>query len=226
MICDKLHYSICFITLLFLPQICFLQTTFSDKIIIQEPEIFGPTFVSSCDLNGDGYLDVLIASYEDDKISWYPNTDGHGTFGDQQIISSSAFEVPCAIGADLDGDGDIDVLSAGGAADQVVWNRNLFVETVVDEEKIELPKNYQLGQNYPNPFNHETVIQFDVKEKSNVNLTIYNMLGSPLVTIIEDYYQPGSYKVEFDGVGLPSGIYFYRLQADSFTSVRKMVLMD
>lgn len=87
-------------------------------------------------------------------------------------------------------------------------------------------KQYQLKQNHPNPFNISTKIQFTVSEDCNVSLKIYNFLGEEIKTLISNqFYKAGEYEYVFDASDLPSGVYFYRLQANDFTSVRKMVLV-
>ncbi len=80
--------------------------------------------VFAADLDGDGDADVLSASYLDDEIAWYENSDGQGTFGPQQLISTIADGAWSVFAADLDGDGDIDVLSAAFEGDRVVWHEN------------------------------------------------------------------------------------------------------
>ena len=80
--------------------------------------------VFAADLDGDGDLDVISGSEADDKVAWYENLDGLGTFGAQQIISASANGVWSVFAADLDGDGDADVLSASTQNNQVAWYEN------------------------------------------------------------------------------------------------------
>ena len=84
----------------------------------------GPQSVYAADLDGDGDLDVLSASVNDNKIAWYANTDGAGTFGAQQIITTSAASTYNVYAADLDGDGDIDVLSASYFDNKIAWYEN------------------------------------------------------------------------------------------------------
>ncbi len=84
----------------------------------------GANRVFVADLDGDGDADVLSASWSDDKIAWYENTNGLGTFGPQQVISTAADGANFVFAADLDGDGDQDVLSASGYDDKVAWYEN------------------------------------------------------------------------------------------------------
>jgi hypothetical protein len=84
----------------------------------------GAHSVFAADVDGDGDLDVLSASSGDDKIAWYENTDGSGSFGSQQVISTAADEAASVFAADVDGDGDVDVLSASHADDQIAWYEN------------------------------------------------------------------------------------------------------
>lgn len=76
------------------------------------------------DLDGDGDIDILSATSADDKVAWYDNTDGRGTFGIQKAISTQADGATSVYAADLDGDGDLDVLSASEDFSHVAWYRN------------------------------------------------------------------------------------------------------
>jgi hypothetical protein len=84
----------------------------------------GAEKVYAADIDGDGDMDVLSASYSDDKIAWYENTDGAGTFGSQQVISTSASGPQSVHAADIDGDGDMDVLSASVNDNKIAWYEN------------------------------------------------------------------------------------------------------
>ncbi len=84
---------------------------------------FAAHSVYSTDLDGDGDMDVLSASFVDDKISWYEN-DGDGNFGSQQIITTNADGAHSVYSTDLDGDGDMDVLSASFDDDKIAWYEN------------------------------------------------------------------------------------------------------
>ncbi len=97
--------------------------------------------------------------------------------------------------------------------------------TFVEEQIDEIPTKYNRRQNYPNPFNPTTTITDQIPELSFVTLKVYDVLGSEVATLVNKEKQVGSYDVEFNGSGLPSGIYFYRLQAIEFTQVKKMILL-
>ncbi len=102
-------------------------------------------------------------------------------------------------------------------------NQNKPVVTKLNDAII--PNNFLLEQNYPNPFNPVTKIQFKLPKESNINLSVFNMLGQLVTTIYSGKLDAGTHFVEFDGSDLPSGIYFYRLEADNFVQTKKMTLM-
>ncbi len=86
--------------------------------------VMGARDVYSADLDDDGDLDVVSASESDDTIAWFENTDGAGTFGLQQVISTNANSARSVFAADVDGDGDMDVLSASAIDDKIAWYEN------------------------------------------------------------------------------------------------------
>lgn len=82
-----------------------------------------------------------------------------------------------------------------------------------------------LSQIYPNPFNPSTVISYQLPVSSNVTLTIYDLLGREVTTLVDEYRPAGSYEVEFSAKGLSSGVYLYKLTAGEFSQIRKMLLL-
>jgi photosystem II stability/assembly factor-like uncharacterized protein len=85
--------------------------------------------------------------------------------------------------------------------------------------------DYNLYQNYPNPFNPNTTIKYFLSKGGQIKITLYNILGSNVATILNEYKQAGSYSIQFNGSNLASGIYFYRLEAGQFSQVKKMILI-
>lgn len=88
-----------------------------------------------------------------------------------------------------------------------------------------LPSQYSLSQNYPNPFNPSTTINFSLPKASNVEFTIYNLLGEKIRDELKEYLTMGNYRLNVDLHDLPSGIYVYKLHTKDFTQVRKMMLL-
>jgi hypothetical protein len=86
-------------------------------------------------------------------------------------------------------------------------------------------KDFSLSQNYPNPFNPSTVISYRVAHLGNVTVKVFDMLGREIATLVNEVKAAGSYTVTFNAINLPSGVYFYRLQAGSFTETKKLVLL-
>jgi hypothetical protein len=93
-----------------------------------------------------------------------------------------------------------------------------------------IPQNFTLSQNYPNPFNPITYIHYSVPNYDFINIDIINISGQIIKTIVQSSHQPGNYEIMWDGtnqngISVPSGIYFYKLDADEFISVKKLVLL-
>lgn len=92
-----------------------------------------------------------------------------------------------------------------------------------------IPTNFELSQNYPNPFNPTTQIDFNIPFDGKVNLSIFDMTGREVATMINEVKTAGSYSVNFNGYELTSGTYFYRIIAEgkgqNFTSTKKMTLL-
>ncbi len=84
---------------------------------------------------------------------------------------------------------------------------------------------FSLSQNYPNPFNPSTVIKFSIPKTSMVNLTVYDVLGREVMTLVNDMMKPGNYNVQFDASALSSGVYFYTINAGDFADTKKMLFV-
>lgn len=88
-----------------------------------------------------------------------------------------------------------------------------------------MPESFRLAQNYPNPFNPTTTIRFELFESAPVKLVVVNTLGQEVATLVDDQLGVGKYEVTWDGKGLPSGAYFYRLTSNGLVQTRRMVLV-
>lgn len=98
------------------------------------------------------------------------------------------------------------------------WTKELKV--IVDA-----PKRFELLQNYPNPFNPLTVIGYELPYGTNVSLKIYDLLGREVLTLVDGLQEVGHQEATFDASAYSSGVYFYRLQAGNYSSVKKLMLL-
>lgn len=100
--------------------------------------------------------------------------------------------------------------------------------TVVPDTKVEgeeVPVSFELYQNYPNPFNPTTSIKFALPKESQVKLSVYTILGQEVATLVNSVMPAGYHTVNFDASNLPSGMYIYKIDAGSFSQIKKMLLM-
>jgi hypothetical protein len=104
-------------------------------------------------------------------------------------------------------------------------NLGEVITSVKEDENNIKPNDFYLAQNYPNPFNPTTRIDFVIKENGLTSLKVYDLLGREVATLVNENLQAGTYYAEFNGSNLPSGIYFYQLQAGNFVQTRKMILL-
>ena len=94
----------------------------------------------------------------------------------------------------------------------------------VEDERL-VVNSFNLFNNYPNPFNPSTVIRYELPENSNVTITVFDVIGNEVATLVNELKPAGSYEVNFNGRNLSSGVYYYRLKAGSFIETKKFVLI-
>jgi photosystem II stability/assembly factor-like uncharacterized protein len=109
--------------------------------------------------------------------------------------------------------------------DNGIWKRPLSELITEIASKQPMPSHFMLDQNYPNPFNPKTVVNSQLPVASNVKLIVYDVLGREVAVLVNERRAAGSYRDTFDGSGLASGVYFYRLQAGSFVDTKKLLLI-
>jgi hypothetical protein len=184
----------------------------SNNNYIQDPGILGISRTN------DGGLDPRpgAAAYTLGKMT--PPTDGFytnvhyiGAFGGINWLSDWTY---------LSFLGFLDMKGAGVPG---------YVWTGVEDDNISdveaLPTDYDLFQNYPNPFNPATTIRYSLPEASNVKLTVFNILGQEVITLVDGYKAAGTYEVSFNANSLSSGVYIYRLETPGFVMNKKMNLL-
>ncbi|MFA5805275.1 MAG: CARDB domain-containing protein [Melioribacteraceae bacterium] len=114
----------------------------------------------------------------------------------------------------------------GGNFDMDMWIAAvLSVGTGVDDNINEIPSNYVLYQNFPNPFNPSTKIRYSLPQASHVKLTLYNVLGVQIMTLIDSEQSMGNHEIELNGNNLASGVYFIKMNAGNYSVTKKIMLM-
>ncbi len=97
--------------------------------------------------------------------------------------------------------------------------------TNIDNDENSFPLQYKLHQNYPNPFNPTTHIKYDIPKLTKVKIDVFNILGQKVTTLVDMNQKAGTHSVDFNGSQFASGLYFYKIQAENFKSVKKMLLV-
>lgn len=104
-------------------------------------------------------------------------------------------------------------------------NDGTFTYSNSMEIDVSEPLKYELSQNYPNPFNPRTTIIYSVPKSGRVNISLYDVLGEMVEVILNKFCESGSYKIDFDAENLESGVYFYKIEANGFSNVKKMCIL-
>ena len=178
------------------------------------------------DIDNDGDLDVItvIAGNGPDEV-WL--NDNYGVFTNSGLNLNIAASYVVELG-DLDGDNDLDAYVGCYGANKVLFNitnQNTEVKT-----GNLVPSKIKLEQNYPNPFNPTTVISYKLPVAGNVKLSIYNLLGQKVKTLIDTYQNAGEHSIVWDGMNdsfnpVPSGVYIYKMEANGNGLPKKMILI-
>jgi serine protease len=142
-----------------------------------------------------------------------------------EVTSSGPFSIPAGKSVNV-----AFAITAGNNLDELRTNisnaRDIYNNQLANNNGGgEVPLTYKLGQNYPNPFNPGTKIDYEIPEPGRVTIRIYNVLGKLVKTLIDEDKQPGKYTLKFNPTRLASGVYFYQLTVNSFTSTKKLVFL-
>ncbi len=177
-----------------------------------------------------GYSPVTAAHGTMMAVAWKDDLPGGGGLVRVSVNSGSTWCPPYRVG-----EGEITALAVSGTTVHVAWfedsggypvrsrvfyRRGLVLPTSVKEEPHVPPPLVSLSQNYPNPFNPSTSIPFSVSSAGFVILAVYDVLGREVATLIKEKKEPGEYTVPWDAAGVPSGVYYYRLNVAGAASAR------
>jgi hypothetical protein len=185
------------------------------------------SFNGTADFNNNqipsnGEDDIFIARYHEfGSLMEIITGGGAGNDAGYGIISTASIQA-CFITGSFNGPADIDQfhLTDKGA----FLSESIGMEDGINNEKL-IPNEYRLNQNYPNPFNPNTVISYSLPSASYVKLVLYNTLGQTIKVAVNGFKNAGNYSINFNASNLPSGIYFYKLEAGQFSQIKKMMLI-
>ncbi len=190
----------------------------------QHPALHG--WYKFAPLSGDQFFVTVLMTHADTGVGsgavLLPNPENvYREFVANILYISGQAPDTCFISASITGAGGLPVVGSAFDLDDLSFGPAVSV----DERGNVIPDVYALQQNYPNPFNPRTMIEYSLPQESHVQLKVYTMLGEEVANIVDARQEAGVYRAEFDGARLPSGTYFYRLQAGSFSEVRKLMLL-
>ena len=182
------------------------------------------------DFNIDNDIDVVVVSKMPGRLSLFINENFQWN---EQVLYPN-FDGGAALAvADLDDDGDKDIIAGATLLGHLYWWENKTINASVSIVE-NIPYKFGLEQNYPNPFNSSTKIKISIpqdlkRETRNVTLKVYDILGNEVATLVNEKLPAGEYEIEFNpgsvNIEAPSSIYFYRLKAGGYAETRKMLLL-
>ena len=146
-------------------------------------------------------------------------TSNGGLTWSQKFLQSSISDI---YGSYLSSNG---ILYAVTLLDSYIFKNASIFTTGINTVSENVPVTTRLRQNYPNPFNPVTRISFDVSRAGNVIIKVYDVTGREVQTLVNETLNPGTYAMTFDGTGLTSGVYYYKLISGQFTETKRMVLI-
>lgn len=174
--------------------------------------------------------DIYVAGYSNNNTEYA--TIKYNKEGVLQWNESYNFEDYLSTPTDLIVDNSGNVIVAGyssKAGEEWIWSivkykQPGFIPLDVKDD-VKPPLEFALYQNYPNPFNPVTTIKYQIPQSGTVTIKVYDVLGKEIATLANEEKSAGSYEVKFDASRLSSGVYFYKIRAGEYISVRKMILL-
>jgi hypothetical protein len=177
-------------------------------------------------------IDIFASRSEDYGATWtdlgnLTNTPGENAHELGAHVANEATDNTCYLVFQMP---DLSTLTVPDNENYEDYKQRVYVGKIVGgsvgiDDRPELPGAFSLAQNYPNPFNPRTTIAFTLDIPGRVVLEVFDLRGNRVCTLVDSRYTAGSHEVTFDATDLASGVYFYRLQQNGHSQVRKMVVM-
>lgn len=166
--------------------------------------------------NRDGNYEIYYKRSTDKGVTWGPDTrlTNNSAISERPFLSLSGLVVNVLWHDNRDGNYEI------------YYKRDSTGNPIgINVLSTETPRSFSLAQNYPNPFNPVTKIKFEVQAFSNLKITLHDIQGKEILTLINNKLNAGSYEIDFNGTNFATGVYFYTLKAGEFSETKKMILI-
>ena len=177
------------------------------------------TCVAAGDLDKDNDVDIIAVGKIPGELDIFQNSNFNWT---KIVLTNDFYGGEDVEVLDLDGDDDLDIVSAASSG-KLIWWENQTPVGIYDVNPT--LQKFILEQNYPNPFNPATIIKYQLSKPGFVTLKIYNAFGKEIATLVNENKFTGEYEVEFNAIGLTSGIYFCCLHTTNYDKTIKMLLL-
>jgi hypothetical protein len=175
------------------------------------------SFFARVNFDGEGEGEVVMFLGEAESDTFEYNIESDGSFEIDSTLGAISMDGRYFFNIEL-GDEDGVAYGLGIRGEEP----SLSVENILTDQT---PASFVLEQNFPNPFNPSTIINYELRMTNDVKLSVYNLLGQKITTLVSGKQSAGRYQVEWDATGFASGVYYYSLEAGDSRSVRKMVLV-
>ena len=216
--------------------------TWAEHII--STSVVGPMSLDVSDLDNDGDFDIVVGehNYANEaaaRLIIFENADTLGGSWLQHVVSTGDEHHDGAQLADIDNDGDLDIMSIGWQHSRVLLYENRARQTTalakvasiantpdsVTQQSRPVPTEFALDQNYPNPFNPSTRIVFRLPQATRTSLKLFDILGREVKTLIDEIRNAGEHSIVFDAKKHASGVYLCRMEAGAYVKTIRLLLL-
>ncbi|MCD4692189.1 MAG: T9SS type A sorting domain-containing protein [Calditrichales bacterium] len=210
-----------------------IEADINDDIIVSgfftNTVTFGVGELNETSLTSFGRGDIFIAKYDNDGLlQWVQSAGGPGNDNCRglsvessgSIIITGYFDSTSTFGSGLPNEKTI-----SNVDEEDIFIAKYSYDITDIREQVAINSLFNLYQNYPNPFNPKTTIEYSIPQKMMVEISVYNLLGQKIETLLEENQDPGHYQINWDGTEHTSGIYYYKIKTNNYFQTKKMLLL-